>query len=236
VASLELREVVKHYTSGLEVVRAVDGASLVVEPGEFVALYGPSGSGKSTLLRIAGTLMRPDRGAVWFDGNDVSLLTGRAAARHRRHNVGFVFQMFKLAAGATALENAAVKLVFDGMSLREAKEQARPWIERVGLSERAEHLPGQLSVGEQQRVAVARALVNDPRLLLVDEPTASVDARRGRAILQMLRDIGRERSIPVLLVTHDLSAAELVDRVHTLSDGRLAAGLDASVLGTTVAG
>jgi putative ABC transport system ATP-binding protein len=224
-AMLELREVVKHYRGAGELVRAVDGVRLTVSPGEFVALYGPSGSGKTTLLLLAAGLIEPDSGSVMFGGRDVALLSERESARYRREDVGFVFQSFHLMPGASALDNAALKLLGEGLSPIEARRVAAPWLARVGLDERASYSPRALSMGERQRVAIARALVNEPRLLLADEPTGNLDSKRSREILGMLRDICRERSIPCLLVTHDQQASAFVDRVHTLHDGHLLAGL-----------
>jgi putative ABC transport system ATP-binding protein len=223
--TLELREVVKHFGNG-EVVRAVDGVSLTIDPGEFVALYGPSGSGKTTLLMLAAALLRPDSGSVRFDGQDVHALTQLEGAVYRRRDVGFVFQSFHLMGASTALDNAAVKLLADGWSMAEARDRARPWLDRVGLGRRAGHTPGRLSAGECQRVAIARALAGEPRLVLADEPTGNLDTGRGRQILELLGDIAHERQIPVLLVTHDPQAAEIVDRVHTLRDGHVLGGLD----------
>ncbi len=228
-AGLELRELVKHYASDAEVVRAVDGVSLTVAPGELVALYGPSGSGKTTLLLLTAGLLGPDSGSVWFGQRDVSGLSAADGARFRRREVGFVFQSFHLMAGATALDNAALKLLGDGWTLRDARRVTRPWLERVGLSDRAQHTPDRLSMGERQRVAIARALAGEPRLLLADEPTGSLDSKRGREVLQLLRELCRERSIPGLLVTHDPQARAFADRVHTLRDGHLSEGLDAEL-------
>jgi putative ABC transport system ATP-binding protein len=228
-SSLELRELVKHYTSGSEVVAAVDGVSLTVAPGELVALYGPSGSGKTTLLLLAAGLLTPDSGGVWFDRREVTGLPAAEGARYRRQEVGFVFQSFHLMAGATALDNAALKLLGDGWSLRDARQVTRPWLERVGLGERAEHTPDKLSMGERQRVAIARALAGEPRLLLTDEPTGNLDSKRSREVLALLRDLCHEHGIPGLLVTHDLQARAFVDRVHTLRDGHLSEGLDAEL-------
>jgi putative ABC transport system ATP-binding protein len=225
VSSLELREVVKHYRAGGEEVRAVDGVSLRIEPGELVALYGPSGSGKTTLLMLAAALIAPEGGSVLFGGRDVGHLGPREAARYRRHDVGLVTQEFHLMPGSSALDNALIKLPVLGLSLREARARTLPWLERVGLGEQIDRRPEQLSMGERQRVAIARALVGEPGLLLADEPTGSLDSARTREILALLRDICRERSIPGLLVTHDSDAVEFVDAVHTLRDGRL---LDAS--------
>lgn len=226
---LRLRDVVKHYRSGDERVRAVDHASLTVSGGEFVGLYGPSGSGKTTLLLLAAGLLAPDSGSIQFDGREISRLSPSQAATYRLRDVGFVFQTFHLIAGASALNNAAIKLLADGLSLREARREAQPWLERVGLGARTGHTPERLSMGERQRVAIARALVNKPRLLLTDEPTGNLDSRRSEEILGLLREICRERQIPGLLVTHDPLASRFVDRVHTLRDGYLHDGLDAEL-------
>lgn len=221
-----MRGVTKHYPSGVETVRAVDGVSLTVAAGEMVALYGPSGSGKTTLLEIAAALLPPDRGEVLFDGRDISRLSARESAAYRLRDVGLVFQAFHLIQGASALDNAAVKLLADGLSLRSARRHALPWLERVGLGAHAEHRPAQLSMGERQRVALARALVNEPRLLLADEPTGSLDSKRGHEVLELLRDITKERAIPALVATHDPRAAAFAGSIYTLRDGRLDAGLD----------
>jgi putative ABC transport system ATP-binding protein len=233
VSALELRGIFKHYPSGGETVRAVDGVSMSVAPGELVALYGPSGSGKTTLLEIVAGLLTPDAGEVIFDGRDVSELSPKESADYRLRDVGLVFQAFHLIAGASALDNAAVKLLADGFSLRDAKRRARPWLERVGLGARAEHPPARLSMGERQRVAIARALVNEPRLLLTDEPTGNLDSKRSREILELLKAICREREIPVLIVTHDPQATAFASHVHTLRDGRLHDGLDAELTQTS---
>jgi putative ABC transport system ATP-binding protein len=229
VSALELHEVVKHYRAGDAAVRAVDGISLTVAAGEFVALYGPSGSGKTTLLLLAAGLIAPDEGVVRFSDRDISTLSERERALYRRRDVGFVFQSFFLMPGGTALDNAAVKLIADRWSMNDAHRAARRWLERVGLGERTGHLPAQLSMGERQRVAIARALVNEPGVLLTDEPTGNLDSVRGRETLGLLRDICHERNIPVLLVTHDPQATAFVDRVHTLRDGHLTDGLDADL-------
>ncbi len=233
MSTLELRDVVKHYSTDIETVKAVDGVSLMVSGGEFVALYGPSGSGKTTLLMLAAALSAPDSGSVRFDGRLLSELSERDSALYRRRDVGFVFQAFHLMAHTSALDNATIKLTGGGCTLREGRRRALPWLERVGLGARAGHTPEQLSMGERQRVAIARALANEPRLLLADEPTGNLDSRRSREIVVLMRDICHERSIPGLLVTHDLDAARYVDRVHTLRDGHLADGMDPELAATT---
>lgn len=223
---LELRHVVKHYTSGLgEVIRAVDGVSLSISPGEVAALYGPSGSGKTTLMLMAAAVVAPDAGTILFNGRDIGALSERDSARYRLRDVGFVSQTFHLQRGASALDNATIKLTAEGCALREARGRALPWLERVGVAQRAQHTPDQLSIGERQRVAIARALANEPSLLLADEPTGSLDSKRSREVLELLRDVSHERRIPALIVTHDPRAQAFVDRVHTLRDGTISDGL-----------
>ncbi len=224
VGALELRDVTKLYRAGGETIRAVDCVSLSVAPGELVALFGPSGSGKTTLLMLAAALMSPDRGSVMFAGRDIAGLSARESALYRRNDVGLISQDFHLIPGASALDNAMIKLPVLGCSLREARKRTRPWLERVGIGDRAEHTPEQLSMGERQRVTIARALVGEPRLLLADEPTGNLDSTRTREILGLLRDLCRERGIPGLLVTHDSEALDFVDEVHKLRDGRLLEG------------
>jgi putative ABC transport system ATP-binding protein len=220
-SALELQRVVKHYRGPSEVVRAVDGVTLTVEPGEIVVLFGPSGSGKSTLLMLASGLLAPDSGAVRFDGRDLAGCSAGELADYQRREVGFIYQAAHLMSGVPAVENAAIKLLADRVPLRRACREAVPWLECVGLGRRLEHTPEQLSGGERQRVAVARALVNSPRLILADEPTGSLDSRRGKEILSLLAELCREHGTAILLATHDLQAAEITDRLYTLKDGRL---------------
>jgi putative ABC transport system ATP-binding protein len=219
---LELRELVKHFpvASGAPV-RAVDGVSLRVAGGEFVALYGPSGSGKTTLLMLIAALLRPDAGAVLLDERDISRLSDPETARYRLHDLGFVRQSFNLIPGATALDNAALKLMGTDIGAREARRRIVPLLDRLGLGERSAHRAEQLSMGERQRVMLARALSTEPRLLLADEPTGSLDSTRGREVLELLAETCREREVAVVLVTHDPQAASFADRVFALRDGRL---------------
>jgi ABC-type lipoprotein export system ATPase subunit len=221
VSALELRDVVKHYEGGAETVRAVDGVTLTVEPGELVALYGPSGSGKSTLLMMCAAVFGPDRGSIRFGGREVGAFSGREGDLYRREDVGFVSQDFHLTAHSSAVDEAMMGLGPRGFTAREARKKALPWLERLGLGARASHTTEQLSMGERQRVAIARALVGEPGLLLMDEPTGNLDTERGREVLEILREICKEREAPGVLVTHDPSAVELVDRAVTLRDGRI---------------
>jgi putative ABC transport system ATP-binding protein len=222
--TLALRDVVKDFPSGGEVVRAVDGVTLEVATGEMLALYGPSGSGKTTVLMLAAALMQPDRGTVEFCGRDLGALSENAAADYRLREVGVIFQDFELMPGVPAVENAAMKLLADPVSLPAACKRAALWLERVGLAHRLDAVPAELSGGERQRVAIARALANGPRLVLADEPTGSLDTRRGRGVLELLRDNAPADDVAVLLVTHDPQATEIADRVCVLSDGRLTRG------------
>lgn len=218
---LDLQGVIKHYDDVEEVVRAVDDVTLSVQAGQVVALYGPSGSGKTTLLLLAAGLLATDHGTIRFDGADLAKLSASQLADYQRRDIGFVYQSFHLMAGVPAVENAAVKLLADGVPLKEARAVATGWLERVGLAHRLNRTPERLSGGERQRVAIARALVNEPRLILADEPTGSLDTRRGGQVLQLLADIAREQSAAVLLVTHDPQAAGVADKVYGLRDGKL---------------
>lgn len=221
MSSLHFDQVAKRYPAAGEAVTAIDGVSFTVAPGEMVALCGPSGSGKSTLLMLAAALLAPDGGTVRFGERDLAGMTGREMTDYQRHDVGLISQTVDLFPGVPALENAAIKLLADRIPMRQARRAALPWLERVGLGDRLHHIPSQLSGGERARVAVARALVNGPRLLLADEPTANLDTQRGLEVIQMLAAVGREQDAAVLLVTHDHEAAALADRVETLRDGRL---------------
>jgi putative ABC transport system ATP-binding protein len=225
MSTLELLNVVKRYASGGESVRAADGVSLTIAPGEVVALYGPSGSGKTTLLLLAAGLLEPDAGEVRFGGRSIARLS-RDDGAHYRRSLGFVFQSFHLMPSVPAIDNATLKLLADGMSPARARRQATTWLARLGLADRAHHPPERLSMGERQRVAIARALVNDPLLILADEPTGSLDSVRSRETLGMLSRLCRERAVGMLLVTHDREAAHFADRVFDLRDGRLAARAD----------
>lgn len=220
-AALEFRDLVKHYRTGGETIHAVDGVSLTVAPGELVALFGPSGSGKSTLLMLAAAVLRPDSGAVYVGDREISTLTAREAADYRMYELGFVRQSIDLLNGATALDNAAIKLVGAGLSMRKARKRVAPLLEELGLGDRLGHRPSQLSMGERQRIMIARALSAAPRVVLADEPTGSLDTARTHEVLELLRATTKQRQISTLLVTHDPQAAEYADHVLTLEDGTL---------------
>jgi putative ABC transport system ATP-binding protein len=220
---LELRDLVKHYdTVGGESVRAVDGVSLEVAAGEMVALYGPSGSGKTTLLSMIAMLLEPTSGSILIGGRDVSSLSEREASRLRLSELGFIRQSFDLLPGVSAIDNSVLKLL-STMRWREAQREVAPLLERLGLGERLTHRAETLSMGERQRVMIARALSTRPRLLLADEPTGSLDSQRGREVLELLRELCRERHVAVVLVSHDPMAAAYADAVYGLHDGTLSA-------------
>lgn len=219
---LELCDVVKHYSSsGGEVVRAIDGVSLTIARGELLALYGPSGSGKTTLLQIVAALLQPDSGQVLVGGRDISGLPPREAARYRLNEVGFVRQSLDLLPGVSALDNAALKLLNTRVGVRDAQRAVTPLLQRLGLEQRLRNRAEELSMGERQRVMIARALSTRPELLLADEPTGSLDTQRSREVLELLVEVCREQDVAVLLVTHDPQAAAFADAVLALRDGRL---------------
>ena len=212
----------KHYaSSGGQVVRAIDDVTMSVAAGELVALYGPSGSGKTTLLLMVAALLAPDSGQVLVAGRAVSGLSSRDGARYRRLELGVVRQSLDLLPGVPAIDNAALKLFDNRVGVREAHRRVTPLLERLGLGKRLHHRAEELSMGERQRVLIARALSTRPRLVLADEPTGSLDTQRSREVLGLLSEICREDRVAMLLVTHDPQAAAIADRVHTLRDGRL---------------
>jgi putative ABC transport system ATP-binding protein len=218
---LQLDEVVKHYRVGDgEIVRAVDGVSLSVAAGKLVALYGPSGSGKTTLLMLIAGLLAPDSGCIRVNGREVSRLSARERAHYRRSELGFIRQSLDLIPGVRADDNAALKLLAS-TGRRDAQRRVAPLLERLGLNGRAGQRAEQLSMGERQRVMIARALSTGPGLVLADEPTGSLDTDRGREVLRLLSEVCHERDVAVLLVTHDPRAAAFADQVHALRDGRL---------------
>ncbi|WP_433525528.1 ABC transporter ATP-binding protein [Nocardia pseudovaccinii] len=219
-AMLELTDITKEYRVGEQAVRALDGISLRIESGEFTSIIGPSGSGKSTLLHLLGALDTPDSGSIRFRGEEIGGLDDERQSEFRRHRVGFIFQFFNLLPTLTAWENVAIPKLLDGTGLRKAKPRALELLDLVGLSERAAHRPAELSGGQMQRVAVARALIMDPPLILADEPTGNLDSKTGASILKLLGDIAGNGN-SVVMVTHDMGAVEYCDRVITLRDGQI---------------
>jgi len=219
VSLLRLEGVRKGFRRGREEVVALDGVDLCLDAGAFTALVGPSGSGKSTLLHLAGGLDKPDAGRILLDDRDLSTLSAGERAQLRRRQVGFVFQFFHLIPTLTVAENVELPLVLDGARTRNGR--VGDLLGRVGLSHRADHLPGELSGGEMQRAAIARALVARPRLLLADEPTGNLDSATGAEILDLLCRQVSEEGTALLIVTHDVGAAGKAKQVLHLRDGRL---------------
>jgi len=221
LALLELINVVKHYHTASEEVRAVDGVSLKIEAGEMVALHGPSGSGKSTLLLVIAGLLRPDAGTIRYEGREVNAFSEDEVSNFLMFDVGFVYQNSHLLPRVPAVQNAALKLVLAGVGRRRAEEEAALWLERLGLGARLDFIPEKLSGGERQRVAIARAMTNSPKLILADEPTGNLDTKRSREVIDLLRNYAHGKGAGLLLVTHDMEAAALADRSFELRDGQL---------------
>ncbi len=203
--------------------RALDDISLRLGGGQFVSVVGPSGAGKSTLLHLLGALDSPDSGSILFDGDDIARLSDEQQSEFRHHRVGFVFQFFNLLPTLSAWENVAVPKLLDGVRLGKVEPDAVRLLDRVGLGHRTQHRPAELSGGEMQRVAVARALMMDPSLILADEPTGNLDSTTGASILTLLSEVAHERGSGrlVVMVTHNPSAAAATDRMITLRDGRI---------------
>ncbi|BBX94428.1 ABC transporter ATP-binding protein [Mycolicibacterium boenickei] len=218
---LQLENVTKTYRTGDEQVRVLDGIDFSLHAGEFVVVTGPSGSGKSTLLHLAGGLDEPDNGTVTVAGRDVWAMSTGARAAFRRRNLGFVFQFFNLVPTLSAIENVSLPLVLDGVPARSADARALQLLHRVGLGDRARHRPAEMSGGQMQRVAVARALVAEPSIILADEPTGNLDSHSSIGVLDLLRAMSEEDGTAVVLVTHDRTAAGYGTREVHLVDGRV---------------
>ena len=223
--SVELRDVIREYRVGGQPVRALDEINLVLEGGQFASIVGPSGAGKSTLLHVLGALDAPDSGSIVFDGHEIGGLSDEEQSAFRHHRVGFIFQFFNLLPTLSAWENVAVPRLLDGVRLGKAKADAIRLLDQVGLGNRTEHRPAELSGGQMQRVAVARALMMDPPLILADEPTGNLDSKTGASILTLLAEMAHEtgRGRLVVMVTHNGDAAAETDRMITLQDGRVGA-------------
>ncbi len=217
---LEMERVTKVYRSGSIELEALRSINLKIDSGEMVAVIGPSGSGKSTLMNLMGCLDVPTRGLYRFLGREVAKLTSEELADLRNRSIGFVFQAFHLLPHATARENVEMPLLFSGLKSKERRERALEMLDRVGLSGRAEHLPTQLSGGEMQRVAVARALANRPKVILADEPTGNLDTKTGKGILDLFDELWRD-GVTVCLITHDLRLARRCSRVLKIQDGSI---------------
>ena len=219
---IALRNLSKEYVDGPRVVRVLFGLDLEIAAGERVAIVGESGVGKSTLLHILGTLDRPTGGEVWFDGENLTSKSDRDLAHFRNREIGFIFQFHHLLPDFTALENVMMPALIGRTSTDAARRRAGHLLDRVGLAERLEHRPGELSGGEQQRVAVARALVQEPRAVLADEPTGNLDPATGEGVQNLLMELNREHNITLVVVTHSATLASAMDRTLRLTAGRIA--------------
>jgi putative ABC transport system ATP-binding protein len=221
-SAVRTENVTRHYPMGESLIRAVDGVSVSIEPGEFVALLGQSGSGKSTLLNLIAGLDRPTSGSVVVHGRDLAKLSSEELAKYRRNDVGMVFQSFHLIPSMTITENVELPMRFAEVERAERSQRSRESLERVGLGKRLDHRPSQLSGGEQQRVSLARALANRPSLLMADEPTGNLDSRTGEDILNLIRDLSLSMGMTVVMVTHERALAErFAQRFIFLADGKL---------------
>ena len=220
MAGVELANLTKNYKRGSEIIRALDGVSLSIDKGDFVAVVGRSGSGKTTMLDLLGLLLKPTSGSLYIDGVDTTKLGDRARASMRARRVGFVFQEYNLLSGLNVLENVMLPLryVRDGKA---GRERAVELIDRVDLSDRIKHRPTELSGGQMQRVAIARSMVNRPSLILLDEPTGAVDTETAQQLVELLKRLNVEDQVTIVLVTHDLDVASEAKRQIRLKDGRV---------------
>jgi len=226
---LSVADLYKSYRKGRLEVPVLKGVSIDVQPGEFLAIVGQSGSGKSTLLHLLGTLDSPDRGEIYFEGQRIDNLSGRRRDKLRNGQFGMIFQFYHLLPELTTLENVLTPLMISHSLLgyffarKQARERARELLALVGLDHRLKHRPSELSGGEMQRAAIARALIAQPRVLLADEPTGNLDKRTGEEIVKILRTLNQGRNVTIVMVTHDLAIAAQADRIVRLADGRIEA-------------
>ncbi len=217
---IELKDIYKIYSDGDSEIRALDGISLNISKGEFVAIVGSSGSGKSTCMNIIGCLDTPTSGTYCLNGNDVSSMTEKELAHIRNRELGFVFQQYNLIPKLSVLENVELPLLYKGIKANERKALAQNALERVGLLDRCSKYPSQLSGGQQQRVSIARALAGNPPVILADEPTGALDSKTGKEVIEFLKRLNREGNT-IVLITHDNSIAEQINRVVRIQDGKI---------------
>jgi len=221
MASVELIGLTKHYKRGGEIIKALDGVTLSIDKGEFVAVVGRSGSGKTTMLDLLGLLLKPTAGQLLIDGADTTRLSDRDRAHMRARKVGFVFQEYNLLSGLNVLENVMLPRRYIKDGKQEGKQRAIELIDRVGLSDRIKHRPAELSGGQMQRVAIARSMVNNPSLILLDEPTGAVDTETAQQLVDLLKRLNREDQVTIVIVTHDTDIASQAGRQIRLKDGRV---------------
>ena len=223
MANVRLVNLTKHYKRGAEVIRALDGVTLDIEKGEFVAIVGRSGSGKTTMLDLMGLLLRPTSGSLLIDDIDTSTLGDRQLAQMRARRVGFVFQEYNLLSGLNVLENVMLPLRYVKDGKKAGQPRAVELIDRVGLGDRIRHRPTELSGGQAQRVAIARSMVNSPSLILLDEPTGAVDTETAQQLVDLLKRLNKEDQVTIVIVTHDLDVAAHATRQIRLKDGKVLA-------------
>jgi putative ABC transport system ATP-binding protein len=230
MALVELRNVSKIYRLGEEEIRALDDVTLDIEAGEFISIIGPSGSGKSTLMHILGCLDSPTKGTIQLDGVMIQNASARELALIRNRKIGFVFQFFNLLPKLSVMQNVELPMIYSGIPGKERRERSMVALEAVGMANRAKHRPSQLSGGQQQRAAIARALVNNPRIVFADEPTGNLDSHTGDAILQLFRKLSQEGRT-IVLVTHDPEIAAVTPRRIEIRDGKIAVKVDLALAG-----
>ncbi|MCI5554981.1 MAG: ABC transporter ATP-binding protein [Ruminococcus sp.] len=217
---LKLEHIEKAYQQGKNTIPVLHDITFHVAHGEFVAIMGPSGSGKSTLMNLIGLLDTPASGSYFFDGTEVSRCSENMLSQIRNEKIGFVFQNFNLLPRQSALENAALPLLYAGVKPKVRRERAREALEKVGLSDRVSFLPTQLSGGQKQRVAIARAMINHPKLLLADEPTGALDTASGEQVMELFHEL-HKTGVTIVMITHELEIAQHAERILTIRDGRL---------------
>jgi len=230
MALVELRNVSKIYRLGEEEIRALDDISLDIDAGEFISIIGPSGSGKSTLMHILGCLDSPTSGTIQLDGVMIQNASARELATIRNRKIGFVFQFFNLLPKLSVLQNVELPMIYSGIAGKERRERSMAALEAVGMANRSKHRPSQLSGGQQQRAAIARALVNSPRIVFADEPTGNLDSHTGEAILALFRKLSQEGRT-IVLVTHDPEIAAVTPRRIEIRDGKIAVKIDLALAG-----
>ncbi|MGL5614965.1 MAG: ABC transporter ATP-binding protein [Sarcina sp.] len=217
---IEIKNIRKEYKMGKEIVTALNGVSLTINDGEFLAIVGPSGSGKSTLMHIVGGLDKPTSGEVLFDDKDISKYKDKEMSKFRNSSIGFVFQAFNLENTQTALENVMMPLIFSGMGSSERKKKAMEALDKVELAHLAKHRPNEMSGGQRQRVSIARAIVNDPKIIFADEPTGNLDSKTGKNIMDLFYNLN-DKGYTIIMVTHNQEEADKARRVVQIKDGNI---------------
>lgn len=218
---IQLNSITKTYKLGDETIYALNNINLIVKDAEFLAIVGPSGSGKTTLANIIGGLDTFDSGEVIIDGQNLAKSKDNTLSDYRNKKIGFVFQTFNLQAGYSALENVMLPLIFSKVKYKERKKKAEECLALVGLENRMKHKPNQLSGGQRQRVSIARALSNNPEIVIADEPTGNLDSKKGSEIIDLLKDLNRKKNMTLIVITHDIGIARLADRIILIQDGKI---------------